>query len=82
MSTRSVPMCPVLTAAAIGHGSPPPKGIACSGSSCALWRPVVTSASGGVGLRSHQDSAAWTDTGDGVCAKNPDARPWADPAAS
>jgi hypothetical protein len=77
-------MCPVLTAAAISHGTAPPKGITCAGSSCALWRPVVKnpSGNGGGGLRDHFDPDGYEDTGDGVCAKNPDARPWADPAAS
>ena len=82
MSTRSTPICVPITAAAVSNGAAPPVGIPCVGSSCALWRPVVTNAIGGAGLRSHQDSDEWTDTGDGVCAQNPDARPWADPALS
>lgn len=82
MSTRTTPICIPITAAAVSNGTAPPHGILCVGSSCALWRPVVESQASGKGLREHTDSAAWTDTGDGVCAQNPDARPWADPAAS
>ena len=82
MSTRTTPICIPITAAAVSNGTAPPHGISCVGSSCALWRPVVESQASGKGLREHDDAPHYIDTGDGVCAQNPDTRPWADPAAS
>jgi len=52
----------------------------CIGSKCALARAIARHPSGPVKPRTAGMASVWTDTGLMVCADNPNAAPWVDPA--